>query len=176
MPPKSKRSDPRRIDFDDDLASDRTGNEVSPIPPAATTPRKRTLHTYLSPVKPVSKDAAFVTPLKKTRIDEESEVKESQYIPIHLYKNIEYKRQGEADLNEITRKAFELVQEHFVLPKDLETNRKYGPKSGICFEEHAIRAYSQNMLESKTGSNPAIQICTACATTGHKRNDCPSLV
>jgi hypothetical protein len=176
MPSKSKRSDPRRIDFDDALISDKAGNEVSPVPPAATTPRKRTLHSFLSPVKTINKDAAFVTPLKKSRIDEESEEKKGQYIPTHLYKNIEYKRQGEADLNEITKKAFELVQEHFLLPKDLETNRKYGPKSGICFEEHAIRAYSQNMLQSKSGSISAIEICTACATTGHKRNDCPSLV
>jgi hypothetical protein len=57
----------------------------------------------------------------------------------------------------------------------LETNRKYGPISGSTFEHHAIRAYSLGMLKAK---NPSVEveICTACATKGHKRDECPKLV
>lgn len=173
MSSKSNKSVPRRIDFDDAAKQETKKKDDSPIP-VRVSPRKRTLDSFLSPVKTSGKEVAFITPLKRTRVDEKVEKKEDVYVPTYVYKNIEYKRQGEVVLDESTKKTFELVQEHFILPKDLETNRKYGPKSGTCFEEHAIRAYAQNLLESKTGTS--IEICVACATTGHRRNECPSLV
>ena len=174
MSSKSNKSVPRRINFDDAPKQEAKKADDSPIP-VRVSPRKRTLDSFRSPAKTTDgKETAFVTPLKRSRIDEKLEKKEKEYVPTYVYKNIEYKRQGEAVLDESTKKTFELVQEHFILPKDLETNRKYGPKSGVCFEEHAIRAYAQNLLESKTGSST--QICVACATTGHRRNECPLLV
>jgi hypothetical protein len=173
MSSNSKKSVPRRINFDDPSKQESTKKDVSAIP-VRTSPRKRTLESFVSPAKTPGKEIAYITPLKRTRVDEVVEKVEEEYVPIHVYKNIEYKRMGEAVLDKVTKTTFALVQEHFILPKDLETNRKYGPKSGICFEEHAIRAYSQNMLESKTGAS--VEICIACATTGHQRNECPSLI
>jgi hypothetical protein len=171
----SEKSVPRRIDFDDSPKEDKQQKDVSPIPlHVPTSPRnKRTLQTYLSPVKKTSKGVALVTPCKKSRLEEELEKKEEDYVPTYIYKNIDYKRQGDAKLGDVTKKIFELVQENFELPKDLETNRKYGPKSGVSFEEHAIRAYTQGMLEAKDQS---VDICTACARKGHQRDGCPKLI
>jgi len=152
-------------------------NEVVSNVTPTTTPRKRTRQTVLSPENKSKSIAAFVTPSKKSRVDEKPEEKKDDYIPSYIHQNIDYKRRGEGKIDEMTQKSFDLVEQHFILPKDLETNRKYGPISGSTFEQHAIRAYSLGMLKAKNPSNTTItEICTACANEGHKRNDCPKLV
>jgi hypothetical protein len=68
------------------------------------------------------------------------------------------------------------VEKHFVIPQDFENNRKYGPLSGVSFEERAISAYSCGLLEPKTQASAKVAICSACAEEGHKRSACPQLV
>ena len=63
----------------------------------------------------------------------------------------------------------------FVIPKGFENSRSFGPLSGSCFEERVISAYSNNLLEPKN-AGVKIQICTSCASKGHKRDDCPELL
>ena len=186
MSMNSKKSAPRRIDFENAVNQDKPNKVViSPIlgksSPRSNSKRKIDFFSS-SPTKTARNDvAAFVTPLKEGTPNVDCVVAETSedkiYVPTHVYKNIEYKRRGEAtcSLDERIKKTFALVEEYYVLPKDLETNRRYGPKSGLSFEEHAIRAYVQNMLEAKIEGS-SIQICTACANTGHLRNDCPALV
>jgi hypothetical protein len=147
---------------------------VSNVTPTST-PRKRILHqSFLSPEKKskISETVPFVTPAKTSP---QEDTATTEYVPTYIHKKIDYKRKGQGKIDDITQKSFDLVGEHFILPKDLETNRKYGPISGCTFEQHAIRAYSLGMLKAKNPS-VVVEICTACATSGHKRDECPKLI
>lgn len=167
---------PRRLNFSE--KSDEKGHD-SPT----NNKRKRSLDSFSSPKKKGKKDDAFVTPDKRTRrvLDKTSEQPEEEYVPTYIYKNIDYKRKGEGKIDDATRKVFQLIVKNFSIPKDLEQNRKYGPKSGMTFEEHVIRAYKLKMLEPKEESSSpeggrSIDICTHCATEGHTRDDCSQLI
>lgn len=118
-------------------------------------------------------------PLKKTRLSErydlqKEEKKEDAYVPTYIHKNLSYKRQGVASLPPKVQKTFELVVENFNVPDDFEQNRSFGPLSGTSYEERVITAYNLSQLEPKEGGY--VEICSSCATIGHKRNDCPDLV
>ena len=150
-------------------ATKRRLNFEEPDDTGATTPQKRGIQSKLSPKK---KDT-LSTPAKKARV----EVREEEsYVPKYIHKNVEYARKGESSISANMKKTFSLIQLHFRLPEDLETNGKYGPLSGTCFEERAIIAYSMGELEVKNPESDGIQICTACATVGHKRDCCPTLI
>jgi hypothetical protein len=122
--------------------------------------------------------AALVTPPKEAPREHKRrkvEQKKEEYVPTYIHKNVEYKRKGE--VNDETQVAtFQLVEKHFVIPEDFENNRKYGPLSGVSFEERAISAYSLGLLEPKTPESANVQICSACAEEGHKRVTCPNLL
>lgn len=124
-------------------------------------------------------------PLKRTRLSEryspqekskrpEEKEDEEPYVPTYIHKNLSYKRAGTASLPPKVNKIFQLVVDHYEIPKDFETNRSYGPLSGISHEERVICAYNLSMLEPKDGT--AVEICASCAKMGHKRNDCPDLI
>lgn len=128
-----------------------------------------------------------VTPAKekeeeKEDVEEKTSVKEKKqqdgYVPTYIHKNLSYQREGKAYLSETTRKVFDMVKEHFVIPDDFEQSRKYGPLSGICFEERVIRAYNFGTLKAKKEEEGgrAIIICSNCSTKGHKRVECPHLI
>jgi hypothetical protein len=121
-----------------------------------------------------TKDKAYATPSKKARLEESTN--EEAYVPQYIHKNLEYLRRGQAILSANKQSAFSLVAQHFYLPKDLETNRKYGSLSGSCMEDRAITAYSMGELEVKNPESDGIKICTACGTEGHVRKRCPHLI
>lgn len=122
----------------------------------------------------MTKDKAYATPSKKSRVEEPTN--EEVYVPQYIHKNLEYLRRGQATLSTSKQSAFSLVAQHFYLPEDLETNRKYGSLSGSCMEERAITAYSMGELEVKNPESDGIEICTACGTEGHFRKRCPHLI
>jgi hypothetical protein len=166
----------RRLDFQKEESSSGKTQKTPPattddaVPTTATatttaTPRKRSLDT---------KASALVTPTPTKRSRRQPEFKK-EYVPTYIYKNIGYTRRGQLRMDSSTTKVFQLIEQHYELPNDLETNRKYGPKSGLCYEEHAIRAYSLGLLVAKQDDS-IIQICTACASEGHDRDCCPTLV
>ena len=97
----------------------------------------------------------------------------SGYVPAYIHKNVGYVREGETDLDPTTQKVFELVDQHYIIPEGFENNRKYGPISGVSFEQRVIASYSKNLLDPKKGQ---VEICTQCAELDHKRNDCPTLL
>ena len=69
----------------------------------------------------------------------------------------------------------DIVDEHFSIPKGFEQNREYGPLSGTCYEERAIRAYNLGLLKP-VDQTSTVEICSSCASLGHKRVECPELV
>jgi hypothetical protein len=97
----------------------------------------------------------------------------SAHVPTYLHKNVGYVREGEADLDPITQKVFDLVDRHYIIPEGFENNRKFGPISGVSFEQRVISCYCNNLLDPKGGQ---VEICTQCAKQDHKRDDCPTLV
>jgi hypothetical protein len=120
-----------------------------------------------------------VTPAKQdTEKTPVKQKKQDVYVPTHIHKNLSYQREGKASLTETTRKVFDLVKEHFVIPDDFEQSREYGPLSGICFEVRVIREYNLGTLKaSKEGEEGrAFIICSNCAAQGHKRFECPHLI
>ncbi len=100
--------------------------------------------------------------------------------PERTYSNIDYRHRGEIPLDEPTTKAYRFVRNHFLVPKDIESDPKFGPHSGTCFEERVIRAYSLGMLTPKRrggrGDNAGLLVCTYCGEEGHKRDGCLELV
>lgn len=92
------------------------------------------------------------------------------YVPYYLYKNLQYKRKGESELTHGARKAFNLVEEHYIVPSNLESSRFYGPWSGSCYEERLMAAYELNLLQPK--SHP-VDLCCVCGEIGHFRKFCP---
>mmetsp|Transcript_10961 Transcript_10961/g.15793 ORF Transcript_10961/g.15793 Transcript_10961/m.15793 type:complete len:209 (-) Transcript_10961:176-802(-) len=105
-------------------------------------------------------------------VDFEATVKEEShnYVPNYLYKNLQYKRKGESELTHRARKAFNLVEEHYIVPSNLEASRFYGPWSGSCYEERVMAAYELNLLQPKT--HP-VDLCCVCGEIGHFRKFCP---
>jgi hypothetical protein len=110
------------------------------------------------------------------------DIQEETYVPIYIHKNLFYQRLGQASLSTTVQKTFQLVKEHYIIPKDIETNHnKYGPLSGTCLEERVIDAYQVGLLLPSKGLphnnvGRVVEICTHCAVTGHQRDDCPELI
>lgn len=174
-------SKPRRLDFDAKKqdSTSRTTNASSRASASSARDRKRSLANPYQTKKKSKQQKILLTPTnKQSRRVDDIEDADDEYVPAYIYKNIDYKRRGESTkLDDVTKKVFALVDQHYSLPTDLETNRKYGPKSGICFEEHAIRAYSLGLLEpSNPAADTVVHICTACAKEGHVRDDCSTLI
>ena len=134
-------------------------------PKAASTPKrgKKSAATIVTPAQSASK-----TKKKKDAIEE--------YVPIHIHKNVDYHRKGQAAdaLSPNTLKAFQLIEQHYEIPNDLEQSRAYGPLSGSTYEERVITAYRLGKLQAV--DRPAQIICTACAGLGHQRDGCPTLL
>jgi hypothetical protein len=159
------------------------------------TKKLRTVRDFVSPktltTSEISKKASIVTPEKvsvekKGKDDDVADdsschVQASSYVPKYIHKNLHYQRKGEASLPSTTKKAYDLIEQHYVIPDDLENNvHQYGPISGQCFEERTIKAYDMGQLKPKewniADDGSAVLICSECARTGHTRFDCPELI
>jgi hypothetical protein len=192
---KDRQTAKRRLILDDDdpqeeqrLATTTSPTVVISTPASTTTtetPKKKPRlglgdgsQQKLDFSSPQKAAIAIVTPAKK---DEAKKTKKNTreqepYVPTYIHKNLSYQRQGEASLTESTQTAFELVTRYFVIPEDFEQSRSYGPLSGSCFEQRVIRAHNLNLLEPRNEEYANLEICSNCATKGHKRNDCPNLI
>jgi hypothetical protein len=189
MPTRQKTASVKRRLFDDAHEEQHEEVPASSIvdlttsPPATVslleTPQKKRRvdsQLFFSP-----KGKAIVTPDKEEEIptpvkQPKEEKKKDPYVPTYIHKNLSYQRKGQALLGENAQKTFELVEAYFEIPEDFEQSRSFGPLSGTCFEERAIRAYNLSLLDPKKITNATLEICSACATLGHKRNDCPDLI
>lgn len=138
-------------------------------PPKKRRPHQHGIEAFTSPVSQRRRPTATVTP------EQEESQALSQYIPTYIHKNLEYRRGGSANLSAATLEVFRLITQHYVIPEGFEQSRKYGPLSGTCYEERVIQAYSLGKLTPVEGSEKLV-ICTVCATEGHRRSSCPTLV
>ena len=138
-------------------------------PPKKRRPHQHGIEAFTSPASQKRGPTVTVTP------EEQERHTLSQYIPSYIHKNLEYRRGGSAHLSAATLEVFRLITQHYVIPADFEQSRKYGPLSGTCYEERVVQAYSLGKLAPVDGSEKLV-ICTVCATKGHRRSSCPTLV
>lgn len=138
--------------------------------------------------EPSATSTTTLTATSKPKNDDVGETKkgDDRYVPRYIHKNLNYQGRGLASTSATLRTTFALVEQHYRLPSDLETNRVYGPLSGTCYEERAVEAYNLGLLEPREGasggneatatSSATVSICCHCAVLGHKRDDCPDLI
>ena len=172
-------------DDDDDEKERQQVREASRKRSAPSHPRetsRRTISKAASTPNKGTATASIVTPatettvVKSTSSTQVDDRKTAEYVPTYIHKNVEYHRKGEASnsLPSKTLNVFQLITDHYAIPKDLEQSRSYGPLSGSTYEERVISAYRLGKL--KASDTPATIICTGCAEIGHERDECPTLL
>ncbi|EEY69745.1 uncharacterized protein PITG_06232 [Phytophthora infestans T30-4] len=105
---------------------------------------------------------------KKVDSDEES----GDHVPTFIYQTVKYKRKHEK--HEVSKEMKTI--KYYDVPKDLETNAKFGCHSGLTYEKRLARAYSLGQLSPKRGKKTEAApkpICLTCAAIGHTRKTCP---
>ena len=168
MPPaKKKSSAKRRLDFEATSGQNRS-RQSAKVASTSNVPATKPITSLLSsPAKRARPSKAIVTP------DVAKHEREDEYVPKYIHKNVEYQRRGRKSLPSTKLAAFDQIMQHYVIPKDLEQSRKYGPLSGSSYEELVLQAYTLDKLEPMEAQ---VEICTECAKIGHKRYECPKLI
>jgi len=100
----------------------------------------------------------------------------SDYHPDHIHGIIDYHHRGEVSLTTGQKNAYRFIRDHFNIPRDIELDSKFGPWSGICFEERILRAYTLDQLMPKKVDGSSLKVCTYCGEEGHKRDGCMKLI
>jgi len=100
------------------------------------------------------------------------------YKPGHMHSSLDYHHRGDLPLDQGKLKAYRFIRNHFLIPRDIEADPKFGTYSGSCFEERVIRAYTLGQLKPKKSklSASSLVVCSYCGEEGHARDDCPELV
>ncbi|ETI40810.1 hypothetical protein, variant 2 [Phytophthora nicotianae CJ01A1] len=80
--------------------------------------------------------------------------------------------------HEVSKEMKTIVEyiKYYDVPKDLETNVKFGCHSGLTYEKRLARAYSMDQLSLKHGKKNGAApkpICLTCASVGHTHKTCP---
>lgn len=149
------------------------------ITPSPAAKKRRALLTE-TPEKKKQKKVSRRTTVAEDLVAEE-EGEEEPYVPKYIHDNVGYTRFGMSNnsLSDGQKAAFNFIAENYVLLPDFETNRRYGPLSGLCYEERAIAAYTANMLQPKADADKNTLkggVCSSCGTIGHKKVRCPGLI
>ena len=161
-------------------------SEVTPEKGSKTVTKDKTKDSLVRKLK-------LVTPLKEERVkplelfdgedptlyyqsgDEEQE--SSIYKPTYVHSNVDYHRRGDLALDQSTLKAYRFIRNNFLIPRTFETDGKFGPLSGSCFEERVIRAYSLGELEPRENiAESSLKVCTYCGEEGHMKENCTDLL
>ena len=75
----------------------------------------------------------------------------------------------------------EFIKENYAVPSDFETNTKFGPHSGLCFEDRLITSYEWKQLKpadkfrKKSTTENEWKMCWKCEEKGNHlaREGCP---
>ena len=110
--------------------------------------------------------------------DSNTQTKKDDYHPDHIHGTIDYHHRGTLSLTTGQKNAYRFIRNHFNVPRNIELNAKFGPWSGICFEERVLRAYTLDQLMPKNVGvdGKTLKVCTYCGEEGHMRNGCMKLI
>jgi len=108
---------------------------------------------------------------------------QNQSVQSFVHKAVSYDRAGFKELPLNKFKVYEFVKDNFSIPENFEKDHKFGPLSGVSFEERVIDAYMQNLLEPQSrddsfieddsGKNILLKMCFTCGNFGHWPKSCP---
>jgi hypothetical protein len=149
-------------------------------PRVTSSKQSQSIESYLSPKKKGAVAVAssiVVTPAegdmfpKRADVDYDKDI----YVPSYIHENVQYISKAHmSSLSPIEARVYDWIMEQYEIPKDLEQNRKYGPLSGSTYADRVNSAYRLGSL--KRANDDTSQICTVCASLGHDRDHCPTLV
>ena len=85
-----------------------------------------------------------------------------------------YSAEGTTQLTPGQAKVVAFVKANYVIPDDFELDKlRYGPLSGVSFEERLLAAYRWGKLGLKRGARVgAPPQCSACGGEGHWPTEC----
>lgn len=64
--------------------------------------------------------------------------KKKSYEPGHIHTSLDYHHRGELPLDQGTLRAYRFIRNHFLIPRDIEADPKFGAYSGSCFEVRVL--------------------------------------
>ena len=159
-----------------------SAKKASSIRPTAT-PKKNNLLSAARITKRVRDEdgASKTTPSKRVRVPDyvkprasttqDAEIKYADTgPPVHLHALLKY---SPKPLSRVETTALSFVEHHFVIPEDIDENKRFGPLSGMSREHRVLVAYSNRLLDLKEPERSWPLICLTCAAEGHEKNDCP---
>mmetsp|Transcript_8156 Transcript_8156/g.16466 ORF Transcript_8156/g.16466 Transcript_8156/m.16466 type:complete len:246 (+) Transcript_8156:60-797(+) len=123
-------------------------------------------------------------PLSQLSFQSFEDVKKATYVPKAIYKNIGYRMRDNDSIMELSvgrRKALTHILSITTIPSDFET-RKYGPLSGITWEDRVLTSYDSLLIGEKDNSGNVRRkdekewICTECGIMGHRKKHCTKLI
>lgn len=71
---------------------------------------------------------------------------DDEFVPVATHRLVGYAEKGQRVLDEDVAAVFAFVDRVCDAPDDLESNHKYGPKSGASYEERLISAYVHGLV------------------------------
>ena len=99
----------------------------------------------------------------------------SSWVPKYIHKAMAYGRRGEETWKSLTsgqQKAYTLVENNYSIPSDFETQRKYGPISGVTYYARVLSAYQVGGLLEGKDESVGVAICITCGGEGHLSRRC----
>mmetsp|Transcript_8270 Transcript_8270/g.17509 ORF Transcript_8270/g.17509 Transcript_8270/m.17509 type:complete len:238 (-) Transcript_8270:54-767(-) len=114
---------------------------------------------------------------KRRKVD--LETAKSSVVPQNSYRILGYLREGDAVLSLGSRRAYDLVKANCHIPKDFDSDPRFGPLSGTCHEERVIAAFSTGMLKVRIEADTDFVeggVCSWCGRAGHQRGGCLDLI
>lgn len=175
MPRRKSTAVQRKLNFET-VSSTRSKTSYTPASSCEDEEQDREATRASSTESPPRKKPKLTETSTVVTPDEKREsTKEGVYVPKYIFQNLGYKRQGESSGLLSTEKAasFKLVCQYYHIPDNLEQCRSFGPLAGSCFEERLLQAYTLNQLVPVAEN---VDICTVCASVGHRRCSCPTLI
>lgn len=142
--------------------------------------KPKTTHVTPSPVVSRARRGLVLEAAVRGEKKTSQQPRPEQFVPVHVHRNLEYLRSGQATISEGKKKAYEFIIQHCVIPENFENDRRFGPLSGSCHEDRVIAAFTVGRLRSKPGDRHAeavaAGVCSNCGGVGHRRINCASLI
>ncbi|CAN0089056.1 unnamed protein product [Pylaiella littoralis] len=93
-----------------------------------------------------------------------------------IHKEVQYSREGTSKdkVPKNTLVVFRFVQEAFVIPDNIEKDRKFGPLSGVSHEMRVVSAFMAGQLQPRSEeAKVGVKMCLECGKKGHFPRHCP---
>lgn len=135
----------------------------------------RTAAASSSPAAAPSPSAAAAPSPPSSPTPAEAQDSVSGFRPTAIFECVGYEAEGSRPLSAAMHSVVRFIRDVFVIPPDFESNSyKYGPLSGMCFEDRLVTAYTAGKLQPKApgDARAGVKMCKLCAKPGHFYFEC----